>query len=226
MNSEKRDARVAMAGVTYKPSHKMGLVDSSVRFMKYLAAGEMMRHEDLVEKFGDDYGPALVDGDPEIDFERVGRELGKTETVYLSADGEVRYAPPSIVEVIMSPEGEELERREPKDVAANVDDEIPVAWTGKKFNKSDAVRKFAFSRTVQLSHVDGLTYDFLFKMAQELHNENKMVLVGGGSKGKSPLVFQVNGSQYRGFLEGRVNGEQYKLLLHLSNLELKIPEEK
>jgi len=33
----------------------------------------------------------------------------------------------------------------------------------------------------------------------------------------------MNGSPYRGFLEGRVDGERYILLLHLSNMELKMP---
>ena len=44
-----------------------------------------------------------------------------------------------------------------------------------------------------------------------------------GSKGRDPLIFQENGSPYRGFLEGRVDGQKYKLLLHLSNLELRAP---
>jgi hypothetical protein len=34
---------------------------------------------------------------------------------------------------------------------------------------------------------------------------------------------QVNGTPYRGFLEGRIDGENYILLLHLSNMELKLP---
>ena len=44
--------------------------------------------------------------------------------------------------------------------------------------------------------------------------------------GKDPIVLQLNGTAYRGFLEGRVNGETFILLLHLSNMELKKPVEK
>ena len=96
-----------------------------------------------------------------------------------------------------------------------------MRWTGKKMPKSKVVVSFAFKRTIQLKHVDGLTFDYLFDMAKELHDEDVMVLIGAGSKGKDPLIFQANGMPYRGFLEGRVNGKKYQLLLHLSNMELK-----
>ena len=64
-----------------------------------------------------------------------------------------------------------------------------------------------------------------FAMAKTLDTEDEMVLIGAGEKGKDPLIFQHNGSPYRGFLEGRIDGDRYQLLLHLSNLELKRPEE-
>lgn len=85
----------------------------------------------------------------------------------------------------------------------------------------DAVRRFAFARTIQLRHVDGLTYDFLAGMAQELAKDQVLVRLGAGANGRAPLIFQLNGSPYQGFLSGRVDGEKYQLLLHLSNLELK-----
>ncbi len=222
MNSENRDARVNISSLMYKPSHRMGLVGKDVTFMRFLAAGEQCTHDHLLE-LAEDYGQELVDGDPEIDMEIVGRKISHTETVYLDASGEVRYAPPKIMEVLIDAGGEETERREPVDVNSNVDDELPVRWTGKKIPKTDAVKRFQFARTIQLSHVDGLTYDYLFSMAKQLHDDKAMVLVGGGKKGRDPLIFQVNGTPYRAFLEGRVNEDKYKLLLHLSNLELKLP---
>ena len=51
-----------------------------------------------------------------------------------------------------------------------------------------------------------------------------VVLLGAGPKGVAPLVFQTNGSPYRAFLEGRVQDNAYQLLMHLSNMELKLPE--
>jgi hypothetical protein len=92
--------------------------------------------------------------------------------------------------------------------------------------RKDVVRRFAFRRTLQIRHVDGLSYDYLFAMAKELDEADEMVMMGGGSKGKAPLIFQTNGTPYRAFLEGRVEGERFQLLLHLSNMELKRPPAK
>ena len=89
--------------------------------------------------------------------------------------------------------------------------------------KSEAVRRFVFGRTIQLGHLDGLTYDYLYGIAKELADGGEMVMMGAGAKGKDPLIFQTNGTPYRGFLEGRVDGARYQLLLHLSNMELKRP---
>ncbi len=76
---------------------------------------------------------------------------------------------------------------------------------------------------MQLRHSDGLTYEFLFSMAKELGESQKVMLLGTGEKGTGPLIFQANGRPYRGFLEGRVKGTSYQLTLLLSDMELKRP---
>lgn len=225
VNSARRDARVSMHVQRPPDPPRLGLPGRDVRFRRYLAATDDGLDERLAALFGEGYGQALVDGDPEVDTEAVGRIIEKTEAVYLSGAGEVLHASPRIIEVIEGPDGEERERREPQDEPANVNDELPVRWTGRKMPRADVVRRFVFRRTMQLRHVDGLTYDFLFAMARELDEEDVMVFVGGGPGGRDPLVFQENGTPYRGFLEGRVDGERYMLLLHLSNLELRRPDE-
>lgn len=226
VNDARRDARVAMK-VTKPPERpQLGLPDRDVSFQRYLAATDRGLHDSLAATFGDEYGQELVDGDPEIDTEAIGRRIEKTETVYLSGRGEILHTSPQLLEFIYGPDGEERERREPRDEPANVNDDLPVRWTGRKLPKRDVVRRFGFRRTMQLRHVDGLTYDFLFDMARELSEADQMMLVGGGPNGRDPLVFQENGTPYRGFLEGRVDGERYMLLLHLSNLELKRPAAK
>jgi hypothetical protein len=109
------------------------------------------------------------------------------------------------------------------DVASNINGEVPVRWSGRKIPIKDAVRRFSFRRSVQLQHVDGLTYDFLYAMASELEKDKAVMLLGTGEKGAGPLIFQANGRAYRGFLSGQVQGEKYRLLLHLSDMELKKP---
>ena len=224
-NPAGRDATVRMGALKPADPPKLGLPGKPVNFRRFLAAAESGLHDALRKSHGDDYAEALIAGDPEIDVEDVGRAIVSTDVVYLSGNGEVLHAPPKIVEVILGPDGEEKERRDPKDVEANVADELPVRWSGKKVPRADAARRFVFRRTLQIRHVDGLTFDFLHAMAKELDEEDAMVLVGAGSKGRDPLVFVANGTPFRGFLEGRVDGERYQLLLHLSNMELKRPTE-
>ncbi len=225
-NAANRDATVAFAAVKPPPGPTMGLLDRSVEFHKYLAAGREGLHDAMQKRYGDEYGQALVDGDPEIDMENVGRLLPRATQVFLSSKGEVLYAAPKLVDIINNPDGTEKERRDPDDIPGNVNDEIqPVRWTGMKIPKAEAVHRFVFKRTLQLRHVDGLTFDFLYAMAKELHEEQALVLIGGGATGKDPLIFHSNGSPYRGFLDGRVDGDTYQLLLRLSNLELKRPKE-
>lgn len=181
--------------------------------------------EVLEEKYGDldALAEALVTGDPDVDLETFGRFLNETSRAYTNPDGEIVHHL-SRWEVLYTPNGEEKERR-PLDVEEpNVADETPLSWTGKKLKKSEACRRFVFSGKMQIQHINGLTYDFLFQMAKELHESESLMLLGGGPKGNKPLVFRRGGLSYRGFLEGRIQDNRYALILHLSNMELKTPE--
>jgi len=220
-DSNGRDSHVAF--VTVKaPSPPLRVADGKlVAMRRFILAGDGNTHEALAARHGTDYGAALVDGDPEIDLELTGRPIASTSVVYLDGDGEVLRMAPEIMEAVYGPDGTEKERRLPQDKLSNIDEDIPLRFTKNRLKRADAVRKFAFSRTVQLWHTDGLTYDFLHGLAKSLDEANEMVLLGGGESGRDPIVFQLNGLPWRGFLEGRVDGEKYQLLLRLSNLELK-----
>ena len=167
----------------------------------------------------------LMECDPEIDMEAAGRMTGSTERILLDSKGKVLYAA-SEVEVIHDANGYEVERGEPVDTPANIDTKTPLVWTGKLFKRAEAVRKFVFSRNYQIRHIDGLTFDFLFAIAQELAGADSLVLIGAGINGSDPIILERNGLPYRGFLEGRVQGEKYLLILHLSHLELIPPNER
>lgn len=226
-NSAARDGNPEGRSLQPAPPPKLGQPGRPVTFKRYLACGDGGLHEELLKTFGGDYASQLVAGDPEVDLELVGRTVGETDTVYLSATGEVMYSAPIIVEIMTGPDGTEKDRRTPVDVAATVDlPEAPIRWF-KKMPTGDVVRRFMFGRTIQIRHTSGLEYDWLLAMAKELAAEGVMVLLGGGAKGRDPLVFQTNGVPWRGFLEGRVGtGDdegKYQLLLHLSKMELKRP---
>jgi hypothetical protein len=161
----------------------------------------------------------LIESDPEIDMEIAGRKVGQTDRILLDPDGGVLYAT-SEMEVIYSTFGEEVERREAVNTIASIDNEIPLVCSRKLFKRSEAVRRFVFTRNYQIRHIDGLTFDFLFNIASKLDQSDSLVLIGGGSNGADPILLERNGLPYRGFLEGRVNGDKYLLLLHLTRLEL------
>ena len=184
-------------------------------------------YDTLVAKHAGDaeaLGKALIDADPEVDMEKCGLFLWGVSKVFVnSSDGIVYRIEQS--EIVRDPSGKVKEERARERAEANIDTEIPLTWTGVKIAKDEAVRRFVFSSKLQIVHVNGLTYDFLYGMAKELVEENTLMMVGGGSKGRAPLVFRRGSVPYRGFLEGRVEGDKYILLLHLSNLELKVPEE-
>jgi hypothetical protein len=179
----------------------------------------------LAARFGDmsKAGSALIDADPEIDLENIGRFLRETSRVYVDPQGHV-VRKVHFWEVVRNPDGSERERRPRKILETNLTSELPLRWSGKFIKKDEACRKFVFSGKVQLYHINGLTYDFLFAMAKQLEEKNSLMLLGAGPKSNQPLILKRGGTAYRGFLEGRTQGDKYCLILHFSNLELKAPE--
>lgn len=225
-DADNRDSHVQFLGVKAPPPPTRVAEGKPVTFRRFIAATDAGTHDALRAAHGDDYAQALIEGDPELDVETIGRPVEGTSTVYLSATGDVLRMAPKVLEIVFGPDGAERERREPVEAPSNVQGGVPVRWSKLRLKRPDAVRRFAFTRTLQLVHVDGLTYDYLHGLAKKLDDADELVLLGGGASGRDPLVFQVNGVPWRGFLEGRVDGKRYQLLLRLSNLELKRPEEK
>jgi hypothetical protein len=222
-DDKKRDAQVAIdaAPKAAKVRHvsPAGLPVKSERLIR---STEDHGYEALKKKFGEGepLAQALVADDPEIDRPQVGRRVGDADRVWLDPDGKLVYSARAL-QLVFGPDGVEKERKEFVDVEATVKEDAPLPWSGRLLPIAEVVRKYALVRAMQLRHVNGLTFDFLFEIARTLHEKRSMALVGSGGKGTSPLVFTTNGTPYRGFLEGRVDGEKYLLVLHLSNLELK-----
>lgn len=227
-NSAGRDAVVTMETVTTPVSvrwlDEQGRQAHSIRVLKSTMDLDI---DSLVEQNGADVrnvGSALVHGDPEINLESIGCFLRNTSRVYIDQESQIVHKVQSF-DVVKNPDGSVREKR-PKELAPqNVSADAPLNWTGKLIKKSEACRKFVFSTKMQLSHINGLTYDFLFEMAKELHEAESLMLLGAGPKSNQPLILRRGSVPYRGFLEGRVQGDRYCLVLHLSNLELKKPEE-
>ncbi|MCS7073063.1 MAG: hypothetical protein NZ108_01205 [Bacteroidia bacterium] len=163
---------------------------------------------------------ALIQADPEIDFEHIGRFLGQTTKVFVNQEFEIVYRIRQS-EFVYDAAGNLKEERKPKYHQANIAEEDKPIRIARYFPKEKVYNKFAFLRKYQLRHVNGLTYDFLYDIAKELHDSNSLALVGSGAKGTEPIIFSNGGLPYRGFLEGRIEGDKYCLMLHITNLELK-----
>jgi hypothetical protein len=129
------------------------------------------------------------------------------------------------MEIVRNPDGTEKTRRPKKMQTPNVGPEQPIQWSGKFLPKKDVFNKFVMSGKLQLHHINGLTYDFLFNIARELEKKESLLLVGAGPKSSHPLILRRGSVPYRGFLEGRTKGDEYALILHLSNMELKTPDD-
>ncbi|MFN2502173.1 MAG: hypothetical protein ABR530_09190 [Pyrinomonadaceae bacterium] len=180
---------------------------------------ELMKKRKKLEKLAD----VIVKEDPEIDIESFGMFLTDTSRVYVTKKGIIHLV--EEFEVIYNPDGTLRDRRRRKKEPQNMNSEFPLRWTGKFIKKEEAAHRFVFTNKKQLIHVNGLTFDFLFEMAKELHEKNSLLLVRGGEKGNQPLIMNRGGKPYNAFLEGRIKGDAYCLVLHLSNMELKKPKE-
>jgi hypothetical protein len=226
---DQRNRDAVVRGESVGQSAQVHYVDkdgAAVKLRKVLKATTEHGFGRLLRELGggDDakLADALLASDPDVDMERIGMFLTDTSRVFVNDKGEIAYQIEQ-VEIVRSPTGEEKERRPRRQPEPNVEGEFPISWTGRLVKKDDAARRFVFSGKLQIMHVNGLTYDFLYGMAKELAEANSLMLLGAGKSGKDPLIFRRGSTPHRGFLEGRIDGDKYVLLLHLSKLELKKP---
>lgn len=222
-DSKGRNAEVIFKSFSKKPLVKTvtpkGDATQTVRVLKSTTKNS---YEQLIKKMGGDeaVAQALITADPEFDDLMTGLFVEETSRVYMDPELNPVFRIKKI-EAVYLPDGTLKEQRTPKETVANVLGEHPIKPIGKLLAKIDLYNKFVFSKKYQLTHVNGLTFDFLYEMAKELHDKDAMIMLAGGAKGNEPLVFQDGGKTYRAFLEGRVKDKSYILLIHLSNLEVK-----
>ena len=170
----------------------------------------------------------LIESDPELDLQSAGRLMRDATAVYLDPAG----SQPAIatdfkeVEVVYTIDGQEKERRARVFRTANVDTTAPLKIV-RRMPVSECLTRFVFRGMQQLVHTDGLTFDFLHGLARSLHESKSMALIGAGPKGAGPLVLRDGGTPFRAFLYGEAEGNggqaRYRLLLLLSDQELKRP---
>lgn len=226
-NEKRRNAEVAFESQTVRSNVrtvlKNGKDKQNVRVLKSTVD---MDEEALAKQFGswDEVAQALIDSDPELDTEIIGKKLNHTRRLWVGSDNKIAYRV-NLFRTVFNPDGSERERQDINKLPGNVNKEFPLKWTGRMFPRKDIIRRFVFTRSYQLRHINGATFDFLYAMAEELHQKDSLVMLGGGKKGNEPILLSRGGQPYRGFLEGRIQEDRYMLILHLTDIELKAPED-
>jgi len=220
-NSQKVDAKL---GFVAKPTHKKTkqvLKNGDDKDNNLILRSTIETSiKALTKKYGEDLSEHLINGDPEIDIEKVGIKLSNLNRIYVDKDDNILFRVKRM-EISKNVEGEEVSRKIYESKLSNINLDIPIKWSNKFMPKKLAIKKFVFSKHYQIHHVNGLTFDFLYNMAKELDEKNALMYIGTGKKGKNKLIMTTGGIEYSGFLEGRVKGESYLLILHLTNLQLK-----
>ena len=222
-DSKGRNAEVVFKSVQTQPLVKTVTAEGKpTQTARVLKATVENSYESLLKLHGNDdaIAQALIATAPELNINLAGMLVNETSKVYINADLKPVFQIQK-TEAVYLPDGTLKEERTPKETIANILAENPVKPAGKLLPKQEVYNKFVFSKKYQLTHINGLTFDFLFEMAKELHENDSMIMLAGGVKGNEPLVFQDGGKTYRAFLEGRIKDNAYLLLIHLSNLELK-----
>jgi hypothetical protein len=173
----------------------------------------------------------LVADDPELDIASVGETFESDDLTTAYYDPEAADPRPigdfQEIDVLYNATGQEKERRAHVNRRSNLNEMHPVK-AGKRLPMATALTQFVFRQAYQLLHTDSLTYEFLFGLAKELHEKQEFIVLGAGPKGNLPLIMREKGSPYRAFLSGEIGSgaeaDRYRLLLLLSDMELKQPE--
>jgi len=221
-NEKKRDANVRFVSLIKESDPKFAYKGKSIKNSRLLISSDETSEDNLIKKFKNKLAQKILEEDVDLDIDYAGKFIGDIDRILFNSKNEILYSPPKIKEVVFNKEGKETKKQTPKEIVPNVrDDTPPLKWTGKFFKREEILKKFVITKSIQLRHVDGLTFEFLYGMAKILDNKKSLMFIGGGKSGKDPLIFQTNGNPYRGFLDGRINKKQYQLILRLSNMELK-----
>jgi len=197
-----------------KPINKRVLKSTRENSLNFLIGKKNPSDDDYNE-----FSERLIYKDDEIDFELFGKFINKVDKIYTN-----QYLKPvfnvNISEQIIDPNGQLVEEKEKAYSKSNINGESIVRWTGRYIPKKKLFNKVVLTSKYQLKHINGLTFDFLFKIAENLQEKDSFMMLGGG-KGNEPLIINDGGKPYRAFLEGKIKDKSYILIMHLSNQEYK-----
>lgn len=225
-DENKRDAEITFKSVSGKSTVYLALESGEkpenkrvIKSTSNFTLEKLIGKSDPSQDDFDSFSEKLLEEDSEMDFELFGKYVDKLDRVFTNKHHEPVYNV-NLVEKVYDPNGELISERDPVYQLSNISGDSVIKWTGKYIPKSKIYNKVVFRSKIQIKHINGLTFDFLFNIAKQLYDKESFMMLGGG-KGNEPLIFNDGGKPYRGFLEGIIKGESYCLILHLSNQEFK-----
>jgi len=165
---------------------------------------------------------SLIDADPEIDLDNVGRILTDTTRAYRRPGSHALEGNFQVIVTTYAADGTVKERKPYVPREANINDVSPVRL-GKHIPLVELFQRFVFHNQLYIAHHDGLQHEFLFEVARSLEAAEAAETLGAGPRGNLPLVLQHGGAPTRAFLIGSTEGERYSLRVLLTRQELKVP---
>jgi hypothetical protein len=219
------DTVVNLSPTHKKPIHYHQTLDRKkvftkkvMKFDSKLASNFLLQMDDLSDK--------LKSEDPEYDIELTGKTIEHTVRIVVNPKTLDPVYSFKEVDILERADQERLERPHTPTVA-NINEPIPVKVTDTYHTPKELLQKYIFRKSYYLSHIDGMTYKFLFDIAKFLEDLDKFVrLQAYDQETKKPtaLIMRTGGIPFpAAYLEGKTNGNQYCLVLHLADRELKLP---
>ena len=74
---------------------------------RFIISGENSEYENLFSKYEQELPQILINEDPELDLELIGRPVDKTNTVFLNKENQILKIAPSGIEIIYDNDGNE-----------------------------------------------------------------------------------------------------------------------
>jgi len=186
-----------------------------IKFDSTLSDTHLLQEEDLGEK--------IKKADVDIDIELAGKKVHHTSRITVTEDLEPVYDY-SIYDMLTLPDGTVKERPHMETIG-NINISIPVRITDELEDPKDLMLEYVFRKSYYITHYDGVTYKFLYEIAEYLHQTKKFARVdtfNPETKKREPLILTDGGRKFpRAYLSGTVKGKKYRLVLFLSDQELK-----
>jgi hypothetical protein len=222
---ENIDAELELVPIAHpEKRYRVTVEGEPATYQRYMKFDHTRRDEVLLEK--EDIAKQLKDSDLDVDLELAGKKLSHTSRITID---EERYEPVynyTLIDVLQLPDGSKRERPHFY-TQGNIDTLLPIRITDELVSPKELLLSFIFRKSYQIVHNNGVTFRFLFELAEKLHNQKKFAKIetyNPDTKKREPLILYDGGRKFpAAYLEGRVKGESYCLLLHLSDQELKAP---